>query len=233
MQRFLVIDTIDHKWKDHLYAMDVLKTGIGLRGYAQIDPKNEYKKEGFEKFQLLKREVADHVTGFVWKKEATDTIRDMITGKLRRDAPPQQPPMPRTPEELQALFEQLIAAGKIPQEILDRMGRGERFLLRVTPQGLVLQQAPPEGAAPPADGGAAPAPGTDAPAPSASAAPAPAPPAAPSLAPPRRLAPMMRAPAPLGKPPGKPAAGPKPGRNDTCPCGSGIKYKKCCAPAFD
>jgi uncharacterized protein YecA (UPF0149 family) len=32
---------------------------------------------------------------------------------------------------------------------------------------------------------------------------------------------------------GKPAAGPKPGRNDPCPCGSGIKYKKCCAPAFD
>ena len=236
MQRFLVIDTIDHKWKDHLYAMDVLKTGIGLRGYAQIDPKNEYKKEGFEKFQLLKREVADHVTGFVWKKEATDTIRDMVTGKLRREAPPQQPPMPRTPEELQALFEQLIAAGKIPQEILDRMGRGERFLLRVSPQGLVLQQAPPDGA-PPADGAAAPPPASDAAGPGASAAPAPPPaPAAPPLAPPRRLAPMMRAPAPLGKPPappGKAAAGPKPGRNDTCPCGSGIKYKKCCAPAFD
>jgi len=80
MQRFLVIDTIDHKWKDHLYAMEVLKTGIGLRGYAQIDPKNEYKKEGFEKFQMLKREVADHVTGFIFKQAATDTIRDMITG---------------------------------------------------------------------------------------------------------------------------------------------------------
>ena len=52
--RFLILDTIDNKWKDHLYAMEVLKSGINLRSYAQVDPKNEYKKEGFEKFQLLK-----------------------------------------------------------------------------------------------------------------------------------------------------------------------------------
>ncbi|MBM4060336.1 MAG: hypothetical protein FJ265_04450 [Planctomycetes bacterium] len=240
--RFLVVDTIDNKWKDHLYAMEVLKTGIGLRGYAQIDPKNEYKKEGFEKFQLLKSEVADHVTGFVYKHEATDTIRDMLTGRLRREAPRREPQMqmPRTPEELQALFEQLIAAGKIPQEVLDRMAKGERFVLRVTPEGLVLQQAPPEGAAP-AGSGAAPAaePPSAAPPPAAPAPPAP--PAAPSAAAvaaagalqaQRRLAPAMPPPpkpAPKGLPPG--AA--RPGRNDPCPCGSGIKYKKCCAPAFD
>ena len=152
MQRFLVLDTIDNKWKDHLYAMEVLKQGIGLRGYAQVDPKNEYKKEGFEKFQLLKAEVADHVTGFLYKREATDTIREVVTGRMRPAAappppPPQQVPMPRTPEELQQLFQQLVAAGRIPPEVLDRMQKGERFVLRVTPQGLVLQPgARPAGA---------------------------------------------------------------------------------------
>ena len=84
MQRFLVLETIDQKWKDHLHAMEVLKGGIGLRSYAQIDPKNEYKKEGFEKFQQLKTEVAEHVVNFIWKQEATDTIRDLITGRLRQ-----------------------------------------------------------------------------------------------------------------------------------------------------
>ncbi|MFY9345685.1 MAG: SEC-C metal-binding domain-containing protein [Planctomycetota bacterium] len=37
----------------------------------------------------------------------------------------------------------------------------------------------------------------------------------------------------IPRPAAKPANAPKPGRNDTCPCGSGLKYKKCCAPAFD
>ncbi|MEO6597447.1 MAG: preprotein translocase subunit SecA [Planctomycetota bacterium] len=234
--RFLVIDTIDNKWKDHLYAMDVLKTGIGLRGYAQIDPKNEYKKEGFEKFQMLKAEVADHVTGFLFKREATDTIRDMVTGKLQREAP-RQPQMPRTPEELQALFESLIAAGRVPQEILDRMGKGERFVLRVTPQGLELGPAPVEGQPPAVAGdgaqaGGVPGAGTQpgGAQPVAAAAPAMPPPPARRLAPMMPRAPMQRAAAPK---PGLPAGAPKPGRNDTCPCGSGIKYKKCCAPAFD
>ena len=209
MQRFLVLDTVDNKWKDHLYAMEVLKQGIGLRGYAQVDPKNEYKKEGFEKFQLLKAEIADHVTGFLYKREATDTIREVVTGRMRPAAPPpppQQMPMPRTPEELQQLFQQLVAAGRIPPEVLERMQKGERFVLRVTPQGLVLQPAGPDG--PPPDG----------------AAPAAAP------LPPPRLAPARPMPPP---PPPRPAAQPKPGRNDLCPCGSGLKYKKCCAPAFD
>ncbi|MFN7668838.1 MAG: preprotein translocase subunit SecA, partial [Planctomycetota bacterium] len=155
MQRFLVLDTVDNKWKDHLYAMEVLKQGIGLRGYAQVDPKNEYKKEGFEKFQLLKAEIADHVTGFLYKREATDTIREVVTGRMRPAAPPpppQQMPMPRTPEELQQLFQQLVAAGRIPPEVLERMQKGERFVLRVTPQGLVLQPAGPDG--PPPDGAA-------------------------------------------------------------------------------
>ncbi|MBP8299182.1 MAG: preprotein translocase subunit SecA [Planctomycetes bacterium] len=265
IQRFLVIETVDNKWKDHLYAMEELKTGIGLRGYAQVDPKNEYKKEGFEKFLQLKTEIAEHVTGFLWKLEATDTIRDMLTGRLRREAPQPPPPpqMPRTPQELQALFEQLVAAGRIPQEVLDRMARGERFMLRATPEGIVLQQAPPEGQPGEPAPGDAPAPQDGAPStssdqsaggdPSASSEAASAPaavaptasapiPSAPPVMPPseRRLAPAMQPPAPMRKPTPPPAGGapsaggaPKPGRNDVCPCGSGIKYKKCCAPAFD
>jgi preprotein translocase subunit SecA len=230
MQRFLIIDTIDNKWKDHLYAMEVLKQGIGLRGYAQVDPKNEYKREGFEKFQQLKTEIAEHVAGFLYKREATDTIRDLVTGKLQNQQPqPRAPQMPTTPQELQALFESLLAAGKVPQEVVDRMQKGERFVLRATPQGLVLQQAPPEGA-PAAPAGAAGAPDATA----AGAPPAPAAPVAPP-SPVQRLAPPMAPAQPMARPaaPQRPTNAPKPGRNDVCPCGSGIKYKKCCAPAFD
>jgi preprotein translocase subunit SecA len=48
------LSTIDQLWKDHLLAMDHLRQGIGLRGYGQKDPKQEYKKEGYEGFiQML------------------------------------------------------------------------------------------------------------------------------------------------------------------------------------
>jgi hypothetical protein len=163
----------------------------------------------------------------------------MITGRLRQQQPPPPPPppqqpqfqMPRTPQEAQALFESLLAAGQIPQEIVERMQKGERFALRVTPQGLVLQSAGPAQPAPAAgDAPAAPA-ATDgsAPAAQAPAAPPPAPPA-----PPAAPAPAPAAMRPAAPPPApRPGSQPKPGRNDDCPCGSGIKYKKCCAPAFD
>ncbi|WP_457571753.1 preprotein translocase subunit SecA [Desulfovulcanus sp.] len=49
--RFFLLESLDRNWKDHLLNMDHLKEGIGLRGYGQKDPKQEYKREGFELFQ--------------------------------------------------------------------------------------------------------------------------------------------------------------------------------------
>ncbi|HLQ39067.1 MAG TPA: SEC-C metal-binding domain-containing protein, partial [Planctomycetota bacterium] len=245
--QFLLVRTIDEKWKDHLHAMEVLKAGVGLRGYAQIDPKNEYKKEGFEKFELLKDSIADAVTDVVYKVEF----------KRQEDLLPPPPPkaampMPRTPEEVQALFESLVAAGQVPQEIMQRMQQGERFMLRVTPQGLVLQPAaPPQPGAGGAAAAAAPAvqPAANTPSPVAGAADAARAPLASAAAPPvpaaSRGTSMAMAPkdggasrpatarAVAGAAGQRAANAPKAGRNDPCPCGSGVKYKKCCAPAFD
>ncbi|MFP4071108.1 MAG: preprotein translocase subunit SecA [Desulfovibrionales bacterium] len=49
--RFFMLESLDRNWKEHLLNMDHLKEGIGLRGYGQKDPKQEYKREGFELFQ--------------------------------------------------------------------------------------------------------------------------------------------------------------------------------------
>jgi len=63
IQRMLWLQTIDHRWKEHLHFIDRLREGIGLRGYAQKDPIVEYKKEAFNAFEMLlssiKREVAE------------------------------------------------------------------------------------------------------------------------------------------------------------------------------
>jgi preprotein translocase subunit SecA len=67
IEQYLLLSVIDHKWKDHLYAMDALKSGVGLRSYAQMDPKNEYKSEGYRMFQELLRTIADGVTDNLFK----------------------------------------------------------------------------------------------------------------------------------------------------------------------
>ena len=51
--RYFLLDSLDRNWKEHLLNMDHLRDGIGLRGYGQKDPKQEYKREGFELFTEL------------------------------------------------------------------------------------------------------------------------------------------------------------------------------------
>ncbi len=65
VEAFLLLNSVDGRWKDHLRAMDALKAGIGLRGYGQIDPKTEYKREGFELFQRLFHVIEDEVASLI------------------------------------------------------------------------------------------------------------------------------------------------------------------------
>ncbi len=65
IERYVLLNALDSKWKDHLHAVDALKAGIGLRGYAQVDPKNEYKREGFQLFDRLFEAVEDEVTSLI------------------------------------------------------------------------------------------------------------------------------------------------------------------------
>jgi preprotein translocase subunit SecA len=54
-----MLHAVDTAWKDHLLALDHLKEGIGLRGYGQRDPLNEYKRESFELFEAMKERIED------------------------------------------------------------------------------------------------------------------------------------------------------------------------------
>ena len=56
-QKFIILRTIDEKWQDHLYAMDQLREGIGLRAYGQKNPLIEYKHEGFAMFETMMAET--------------------------------------------------------------------------------------------------------------------------------------------------------------------------------
>ena len=83
MERVLVLQILDQSWKDHLYSMDHLKSSIGLRGYAQVDPKVEYKKEGYQMF-----------------REMRDSIRSDVVGRLSRVELPEEPVFTRPPPRM-------------------------------------------------------------------------------------------------------------------------------------
>ena len=66
VERDVMLQIVDTQWKDHLYSLDHLKEGIGLRGYGQKDPLVEYKKESFELFQDMKRRVDEEMVRLLW-----------------------------------------------------------------------------------------------------------------------------------------------------------------------
>jgi len=61
VERRVVLMVIDEKWRDHLYEMDMLKEGIGLRAYGQKDPLLEYKREAFNTFQAMTEDMGTEV----------------------------------------------------------------------------------------------------------------------------------------------------------------------------
>jgi len=66
VERDIMLQIVDQQWKDHLYSLDHLKEGIGLRGYGQRDPLVEYKKESFSLFQGMKERVDEEIVRYLW-----------------------------------------------------------------------------------------------------------------------------------------------------------------------
>ncbi|MGD0769115.1 MAG: SEC-C metal-binding domain-containing protein [Tepidisphaeraceae bacterium] len=67
LEQFVLIQIFDQTWKDHLYAMDILKNGIGLLSFAEQDPRIQYKKQGYRYFQEMMAAVRDKVTDLIFR----------------------------------------------------------------------------------------------------------------------------------------------------------------------
>jgi preprotein translocase subunit SecA len=72
MERSVLLQILDNAWKDHLLAMDHLRASVGLRGYAQVDPKVEYKREGMRTFDLMWKGIDERVTDIVYRIEQVE-----------------------------------------------------------------------------------------------------------------------------------------------------------------
>src|SRR5687767_13415037 len=92
VERFVMLEIVDRQWKDHLYSLDHLKEGIGLRGYGQKDPLVEYKKESFALFAAMKQRIDEETVRYLWR----------LTPVMGADgaAPGPSRPAPRRPPQI-------------------------------------------------------------------------------------------------------------------------------------
>jgi preprotein translocase subunit SecA len=80
LERRVVLSVIDRRWRDHLYEMDYLKDGIGLRAMAQRDPLVEYQREGFAMFGSMMGQIKEDTTGFVYHLEVQ--VQQPVAGSM-------------------------------------------------------------------------------------------------------------------------------------------------------
>jgi preprotein translocase subunit SecA len=78
MERSLVLNQLDVSWKNHLYTMDHLRSTVGLRGYAQEDPKTVYKREGMKEFDTMWEGVQDKISEIVFRMEEEEAFQESV-----------------------------------------------------------------------------------------------------------------------------------------------------------
>jgi preprotein translocase subunit SecA len=175
-----MLQIVDAQWKDHLYSLDHLKEGIGLRGYGQRDPLVEYKKESYQMFQDLMDRIDEEILRWSFLYQPVVMPEEAAAGP---DAPPSdEGAEPHSPARARAAAPR-PAAVKEPELAMAGIRTVPRNLSyndpTSTPSAFAQKAQPREASG-----------GTD------------------------DVQTVRR-------------EGPKVGRNDPCPCGSGKKYKKC------
>jgi preprotein translocase subunit SecA len=106
LERYIILNAIDRLWQEHLYAMDALREGVYLRGYAQKDPLIEYKTEAYEMFVDLMANIKNEVLNNLFRSTSNLQAFEKFLATLpqflmREQAPAAQGPVPgRRPERI-------------------------------------------------------------------------------------------------------------------------------------
>jgi preprotein translocase subunit SecA len=89
LERKVLLQVLDRKWREHLYEMDYLQEGIGLRAMAQRDPLVEYQREGYDLFAAMMDSIAEEMIGFLFHVEV-NVQNDEVEAKGLAPAPKQE-----------------------------------------------------------------------------------------------------------------------------------------------
>jgi len=132
LERYIILNAIDRLWQEHLYAMDALREGVYLRGYAQKDPLIEYKTEAYDMFVELMANIKNEVLHNLFRStsnlQAFENFLSTLPQFLLREHAPTAP----------------TATGPVPGRHGDRMGAGEGAGISTNGDGaeLTLDLAP-------------------------------------------------------------------------------------------
>lgn len=126
MERSLLLTQLDTSWKNHLYTMDHLRSGIGLVSYAQVDPKTEYKRQGMKEFDSMWEGVQDKVTDSVFRMEEAEGFQESLwqIGATIKEAAPR--PMPSANGIRSEQDAAIASSGKGDKKAEPIRNRGER-----------------------------------------------------------------------------------------------------------
>jgi preprotein translocase subunit SecA len=137
LERRVVLSVIDRRWRDHLYEMDYLKDGIGLRAMAQRDPLVEYQREGFALYQQMMGSIREESVGFLFNLEVEVTGGSAVAARGL-----QQPTQPAN--SLSYAGPSADAAGGV--EVRNQRGQVEQAATARAQQAAAQQQAAAESA---------------------------------------------------------------------------------------
>ena len=124
LEKVLLLQILDNSWMEHLRAMDHLRSSVGLRGYAQVDPKVEYKREGMKIFEEMWSGVSDKVTDLIFRMEQFDpeflhylgSRWQLDRARTIHEAPTEAEPAAVAGSRIRAQQEAAIAASKGPSD---------------------------------------------------------------------------------------------------------------------
>lgn len=131
MERHVLLNIVDSSWKDHLLAMDHLRSAISLKSYAQMDPKVEYKREGMRMYGDMWFAIGERMTDLIFRMEALD--EGFVASTWTETNAQHAPPPPPSAMELQqhsdlAAADQAGAPERKPEPIRNteqRVGRND------------------------------------------------------------------------------------------------------------
>jgi preprotein translocase subunit SecA len=110
MERQVLLTIVDETWKNHLLAMDHLRSSVQLKGYAQLDPKVEYKREGMRLFEKMWESIGERATDLIFRMESfnEDFVRSTwIDSRAQKsDLGPTAPPRSSSSNASQQVAEQ-------------------------------------------------------------------------------------------------------------------------------
>ena len=201
VERVVLVRTIDSLWVEHLTELDDMRRGIGLRGYAQQDPLNEFRREAFRLYEELRGLIRHGVATSIFRV----TVERQPAGRGSRREP--------GPRRGAAALARSARTARMARQRDGRPARDARAWQRCRPVPRPARPRPARRSC------AAPAAGAG----DASRARV----ARRRGRRERRRNGAARPPAPGGARPGYTPTGERIGRNDPCWCGSGAKYKKC------